>query len=499
MDWDYDIPDADARPSMAMAFSGDGSLYLADSTGLYRHAPDGTMWENVMEGGTCSLGLPDFSVGILTVADGEHDTIVARGYGGGGSGVLRYVFDAEASQTTGTELNIFSLEANETVQRAVVEFNRSQTDVRANYTAAMTTGGGTAQDYIKTLNTELLAGNGPDVILLDGLPMDSYIEKDVLMDITAIADGAEPILPNVRKAYAADGKLYGVPLGVKAPIALSKGDADMFDSLGQLAEQAEPPLSSIAFSYESLARWLLSHYNEGLYSGEPEAVNAFMSQAKKLSDLIGATDRLGEGWESGMGGERTQQQIREEFLRNNEAPQYYALIKNMATAAVLEATSVDKFLMASALIDEYGVNLGGIGNKFIGVGLVGVNKASANQEAAAEFLRTALGNNVQQATNFRSEFPVNEAALDAAIEHEEEAFGVSLALGETESLVGSWPTETTRKKLKDIIKTASVPIQRDAVLDEMLLPEIIAVLDGSVAPQAGADKVGNLLKTYLSE
>ena len=47
-----------------MAFAPDGSLYLCDSTGIYRHTQDGTLWERIMDGSTCNLGLPSFQPGV---------------------------------------------------------------------------------------------------------------------------------------------------------------------------------------------------------------------------------------------------------------------------------------------------------------------------------------------------------------------------------------------------------------------------------------------------
>lgn len=38
--------------------------------------------------------------------------------------------------------------------------------------------GVTLEDALKTLSTDILAGNGPDVLILDGMPVDSYVEKE---------------------------------------------------------------------------------------------------------------------------------------------------------------------------------------------------------------------------------------------------------------------------------------------------------------------------------
>ena len=57
--------------------------------------------------------------------------------------------------------------------------------------------GMTEADAIRTLNTEILAGNGPDLICLDGFNLESYLEKGVLADVSHILDQADPLLRNI--------------------------------------------------------------------------------------------------------------------------------------------------------------------------------------------------------------------------------------------------------------------------------------------------------------
>mgnify|MGYP002243277550 CR=1 FL=1 len=47
----------------------------------------------------------------------------------------------------------------------------------------ITSGSTTVSDTIRALNTELLGGNGADLLVLDGLPAESYIEKGILEDM----------------------------------------------------------------------------------------------------------------------------------------------------------------------------------------------------------------------------------------------------------------------------------------------------------------------------
>ena len=57
-------------------------------------------------------------------------------------------------------------------------YQRQNPDVRVSYEVALGDDSAvTESDAMRTLSTELLAGEGPDVLILDGMPVESYIEK----------------------------------------------------------------------------------------------------------------------------------------------------------------------------------------------------------------------------------------------------------------------------------------------------------------------------------
>lgn len=57
-------------------------------------------------------------------------------------------------------------------------FQRQNPDVHVVYDVALTGADAvTASDALRTLANELLAGKGPDLLVLDGMPIDSYVEK----------------------------------------------------------------------------------------------------------------------------------------------------------------------------------------------------------------------------------------------------------------------------------------------------------------------------------
>ena len=71
-------------------------------------------------------------------------------------------------------------------------------------------------DAISALNTQLLAGEGPDVIIMDGLNVGSYEDTGVLMELSNVYDDIlqenPDCLENVLNAYRnSDGNIYAIP------------------------------------------------------------------------------------------------------------------------------------------------------------------------------------------------------------------------------------------------------------------------------------------------
>lgn len=73
------------------------------------------------------------------------------------------------------------------------------------------------EKFVKTRNTALLSGKGPDLINLDQLPSADYINKGLLTDMSKIIDKdpgfiKEDYFNNVLDGIKANGGIYGMPL-----------------------------------------------------------------------------------------------------------------------------------------------------------------------------------------------------------------------------------------------------------------------------------------------
>lgn len=219
--------------------------------GIYRQSLDGKLWERLVDGGLTTLVMPNVTIAGLT-GDGGDGFHALLSTGENSYQLMHYVFDPNTPTNPDTELTVFSLKDNSTIRQTIGEFQRRNPNVRVNFRVALDeNASATTEDIIRSLNTEILSGNGPDILLLDGLPVDSYIEKGVLTDITALIDrmvAENGLMSNLMGAYARDGKIYGAPARFTLPVMMGKPDEvasvtslEALLKLTEAGEKDDPP------------------------------------------------------------------------------------------------------------------------------------------------------------------------------------------------------------------------------------------------------------------
>lgn len=107
------------------------------------------------------------------------------------------------------KLRIYSLKGR-TIRQAATLFQEKHPELEVTYEIGYTGENGvTLPDAIRTLNTELMAGEGPDILILDGLPADSYVDKGILEDLTDLVEpDKEKYFYNMISAYNGGGSIY---------------------------------------------------------------------------------------------------------------------------------------------------------------------------------------------------------------------------------------------------------------------------------------------------
>ena len=114
------------------------------------------------------------------------------------------------------EITLWSLRYGPFVEQAVDIFNNISNSITVKYEYGVSDDNGvTIKDAVNALNTELLSGKGPDVILTDGLNINSYIDNGAFLDLaeleTEIQSKYSNCLNKVMDTYRVGDKVYASP------------------------------------------------------------------------------------------------------------------------------------------------------------------------------------------------------------------------------------------------------------------------------------------------
>lgn len=75
------------------------------------------------------------------------------------------------------------------------------------------------EKYVSAVNTQLMSGKGPDIMLLSPLPYENYIDKNLLANLSELMEADKSFdiskyYTNILDAVKYNGSLYGLPLSV---------------------------------------------------------------------------------------------------------------------------------------------------------------------------------------------------------------------------------------------------------------------------------------------
>ena len=163
--------------------------------------------------------------GVSALPDGRILCITYNyNYNGGGSyswsssdQVINILTEIDPSTIPDKKLiKLYALYLDMDIKRQILEFNKNSLEYEIELTSYDDFAVDDYQDGITKLNNDLIAGNLPDILVLNSsMPVDSYIAKGLLANIYDFMDKDETIsredfLTNVFEAYEVNGKLYEV-------------------------------------------------------------------------------------------------------------------------------------------------------------------------------------------------------------------------------------------------------------------------------------------------
>lgn len=495
------------------------TIYLICEDGIYAHGFGGGTMEKLMDGTMYAMGDPEHGVyGMLLLPDTAFLVMY-------GNEIGKLSYDPSLPAVPEKELKVYSLTKDDVMQKTASLFMQRYPEVYVNYEVGMSgTGGQTAEDAIRALNTQIMAGEGPDVLLLDGLPLESYEEKGLLADLSETLETAkkqEPVFENIAEGFRRkDGGIYAIPARFSIPALLGPAEFVKEGGLEVLTDAVEKLRTKKAagsvmggITAEGVLK-LLALSSAPAWEGEDgqmdeEAVREFLEAAQKIYGLevSGVSEAEKELFESMSlsNTETGEVEMDTRFLMDVGANQMFLDPDRLALGKLCDEWSMQSMISAQRQTpgSSYGLLPGQQDHVFLPQTVAGILAAAKEKELAGQFLQMMLS---KEAAASGGGFSINREAQKAA---------VSLNEGDEQGIVGAMSmagedgtmktmnlyalNEEEKRWLEETIGSLAVPYIGGSVLEEAVLEAGEALLEGTTDLDGAMEQIRKAVRLEMAE
>lgn len=498
-------------------------VYIACKKGIFRHVLYGSVMEQVVNGELNTLSNPATVLyGAASQQDENgNDTFLIDFYPGN---LVNYVYDPDVSTVPKKMLHVYSLEESSDLRQIISLFQKTYPEWYVKYEVGLSdTGAATIEDKIKNLNTAMLGGNGPDVLLMDGLDEENYSSKGLLMDLTSLTEemtGEDAPIPNLLEALKKEGEIYSLPVVFTIPMIA--GEKKFIEGIHDLSSMT----AAVEEAREDYPERVI------LTSILPECILGVLAQAESgnwikdgnldeeaLREFLSCAYRLYEAENKGGSEEKKKQEEKElkdavsrigtglntriQWIYYNFYNTSVDVIVKEKLAAIGYAGNPDDLRWIDQLPEGYDFAPleDGRGVGFKPIMKLAVNTKSAEQEMAKEFVKLALSKQAGD-LSIRSGMPFNAAAAEKKkvnTNHDSWSLNGTNEYGEEVEASASWPIQNTLTKYQKAIEAVNHVIKEDTYLTEQVI-EIgaEAIQEGKTVDEAVAE-IKKKTALYMAE
>ena len=514
----YDRNSSNKEYDMFFFFDEERILYLAGKEGLHRHVIGGSVIEQVIDGRLATFSDPSNRVcGMVKLNNNEFVTLFSD------AGPIRYVYASDIPTVPDKKLKIYGLQENDTIRQAITLYQTANPEILVEYEIGMDDSSSvTRDDVLKKLNTKIMAGEGPDVLLLDNMPLDSYIEKGLLLDMSPILynlGGENVLFTNITDAMKTGDKIYAMPLEIQVPFIY--GDekyisrTDNLESIADIIEELRlenPEQDLFDVFTERGIMYLFSMVSTPAWTTENgeidmEAIAEFLKQTKRIYDAQMDGPEKEPGWYhighslDGQEGAITERSadVLSYFLGD-----FHIVFGTVYTSSgYVEIDSVSR--MKNFENCEWSPMNGQSSNVFLAETIVGINAASASMEWAEEFIRLCFSKDNQ--SNLFNGYAVNQAAFDEGFLYDGNSYDdggcgmirVNNKEGVPVDLYLYWPNQEQIAKMRNYIETVDTPYIEDTLLEEAVYEAGIDYLQGNTSLEEAISEIEKKVSIIMAE
>ena len=376
----------------------------------------------------------------------------------------------------------------------------------------------------------------PDILLMDGLPVNSYVEKGLLADVSdtvnpLISDGK--LFDKIAQTYKGDdGKIYAVPMTFKVPIVIGrKSDLDKLNSLSDFATLAQDFVKDHKKNENFIESYsLYSMVGDMMYTNsaswfkedgslDSDSLKSYLNDIKAIYNA--AYETLSDKDKSDM------DQMKQYYTSDDyemdaswygSDPSHMAMyimagMNRIAYGNMAGTSSLGD--LASIMRKDADINYkalpGSVQNVYVPSEIIGINAKSKNIDTAKEFYAFALSADGQKAIDSYSGFPVNKDRFDASLvdpdagtegydpNESKGSWGMTDEDGNEISVDTYWPTDDQIAQLKNLIDSLDTPSYGDYTILSTILKDSMNAIIGDTSVDDAVEQVVKDIDIYLSE
>ena len=486
------------------------TLFYCDESGIYGTDEKGALTELLVDGELSSLSnYIDYYIDNFCYVNENIFLAFMGNYASSQIELFRYEYDAELPTYPQKELVVYSLKKNNIIQKLVSDFKLKYPDILVKYEIGMEESNAEMEsDIMDQLNTEIMAGNGPDILLLNNLPWKSYQEKEILLDLSSDLESdleEGKVFENIFTAFQKDNCQYVIPISFKIPVLLQKQAqksevSSVEDLLKTVQNTEEMPL--MYRNGQDLLRYIISVYWQKIQKEEgmidQDELKLILQQTKSINDEL--RSKAGWAWDFYFQDQENTEIDLDAFLYDTELMESDIQYGNIAMDLGY-LSSLRTLIHIPNFNQEYQI----VSNHVFSPLLVGINSKAEHVDTAKEFIKFALSEEEQQIFTGKiisiSGLPVNQDVFQSMVKEpsEDEIQEQYKKTFDNLGIPFSWPKQELFDKLKQEITNLSVPAMEDPIVIQTILESGMPYLSEKKKLDDTVDEIVQKLRLYFAE
>lgn len=507
---------ADFNSSKGALLAEDGQktgFYYACRSGLYHYTLGGSISEQLINGNTNSMGDNDHNFYKMAVLP-DQSFLIAYRIGDSGIQLKKYaVSESGSSKSSGGlegqegELTVYTLYQNDLLEQEINKINRENPGCVVSIEVGLPEGTGlTADDAVKTLNTEILAGTGPDILLLDGMPVEQYCKSGLLADLSGVLDEtaqSEGVYEHIAYAYEEDQAVYAIPARFQIPVMIGKKEdldritdlPSMVDRVKALKEE-EPEMTSIVGVHDQALLEYMFDFCAPAWIGDSGEI-----REDSLKDFFKAVKEIEDTQKEGVNEADIEAAGDSDIYSDDDSELYIPSLVADGSQALAFCLSKSLNFSKVLLRDIQDTSItferarGQSEFVFVPKEIIAVNAKGPDQTLAAAFVKEFLSSESQSQFRIKdTAYPVNRTAFQNMKEAELDGLKTTEGVGISED-----KCREGFEKIESIAEKLTLPSVTDTMVRDTVMQEGLRCLSGEISLEEAAEAVRQKISLHMAE